>query len=260
MSLTQARRQGFDGEARAARRDMGGDTLDVLLRGLLAGVAAGVVAALVAWWAVEPSLEEAIALEDAAAEEAPGHSHAEPPVSRGVQRTAGLAAGTVAVAVAGGLLAALAGLGAARLGAAGTPLRGAAVAALAGGYAMGLVPGLAYPSNPPGIGSPETSGERTVVYLAVTGLGLLAALGAAAAWRAAARWGRGRSAVAAGAVLAAGVVAAVALAGSVAIPEGYPADLLWEFRRGSLLVQAALWGSLAAGFALAGGREAERAG
>lgn len=235
---------------RAAAGGRGG-MLDVLLMAALASVAAGVAAALVAWWAVEPRLEDAIALEESHAEVPADHVHEDAPVSRSVQRTAGLAAGTLAVALGGGLLAAVAGMAAARLGFAGSPLRGAAVAALAGGYAAGLLPALAYPANPPGVGSPETSAARTWMFLAVVGIGLAAAVLAAGAWRRVERRGRLPAVIGAGAVLAGGVGAAVLVAEPVELPAGFPADVLWEFRRGSLLVQGALWLTLAAGLAAA---------
>jgi hypothetical protein len=237
----------------------GGDVLDTLLAGLVAGLVAGVLAALVAWWAVEPALEDAIRLEEGAAEASPGHGHEDAPVSRGVQRTVGLATGAVAVALAAGLGCAVAGLVAVRLGAATSPLGAACLAALGGGYAAGLLPALAYPANPPGIGTAESAGDRTLVYLGVVGAGVAAVAVAAVAGRVLATRPRLRL-LAVGGVLVGVAAAAMAVVEPVAAPAGYPANLLWEFRRGSLLMQVGLWLALAAGFWLMGRGGAGRTG
>jgi hypothetical protein len=223
----------------------GQTVLDVLLSALLAGLAAGVLATLVAWAAVEPALDRAIGLEEEQAEGEPGHAHEASPVPRSVQRTVGLAAGTVAVAAAAGLACGVVGIAAARGGSAREALRGAREAALLGGYAVGLVPALAYPANPPGVGDPDTAGERTLAYLGAVAFGLTGALAAVLLRRLLGQH-RGRiGRLAFAAVLAGGAGAAVVLLEPVSPGEGYPADLLWEFRRGSLLVQAGLWLALA---------------
>lgn len=216
--------------------------LDVLLAGVLAGVAAGVFAFLAAWWLVEPAIDRAIGLEEAGSGTAAAHEHEAAPVSREVQRSIGLAAGMLAVGVAGGLAAGAAGMGAARLGLSRSPWRGAAWAAAGAGFALGLLPAVAYPGNPPGVGDPSTTGERTLVYLAVAGIGL-AAVGVATlasrlasdAWRPAA----------VGVSLLCGVGAAMVVASPEVPAAGFPADLLWEFRAGSLGVQVVLWTGLA---------------
>lgn len=256
MSL--ARIEGWDRAAAGASGASGrASALDVLLAGVLAGIVAGVVATLVAWWAVEPHLEAAIALEEAAAEQVPGHAHEEAPVSRAVQRTVGLAAGTLAVAVAGGLVAGIAGLAARRAGATRGALQSAAWTALGGAFVFGVLPGLAYPANPPGIGSPETSGERTVTYVLLLALGMVAVLGAATVRRlAGVRAGTAAGWVAAGAVLAGTAALASALFTPVEAPDGYPAGLLWEFRRGSLLMHLSLWLAMAGVLAVFARQEA----
>src|SRR5688500_7830209 len=77
----------------------------LLVRGMLVGLAAGVLAFAFAWVFGEPQIDRAIAFEAATAK-----LHHEPEeaevVSRGVQSTAGLLTGTVALGVAlGGILA-----------------------------------------------------------------------------------------------------------------------------------------------------------
>jgi hypothetical protein len=44
------------------------------------------------------------------------------------------------------------------------------------------------------------------------------------------------------------------------VPADFPADLLWDFRLSSLLIQAALWTALGASFAVLADRAAARAG
>ncbi|GIW13195.1 MAG: membrane protein [Tepidiforma sp.] len=249
------RGEGVGGRAVAGRHRR--QTLDVLLAGVLAGLLAGVVAALVAWAFAEPALERAIELEAAAGGPGEVHVHESEPVSRDVQRTAGLAAGTAAVAVAGGLAAAVVGLASARFGWSHSALGAAGWAALAGGYALGLVPGLAYPANPPGVGSAESAGERTLVYLGVAALGLAAAVGAAVLARAGRRLPVGGEVMGV-TVLVGGLFLAMAAAEPEVPADGFPADVLWEFRRGALLTQLSLWGTLAAGFWLFAGAAGER--
>lgn len=228
------------GEAGTLREN--GQVLDVLIGGVLAGVVAGVFAFLAAWWLVEPAMDGAIALEEEWAEATPGHEHDVAPVSREVQRTVGLATGVLAVGVAGGLLVSVVGLAAAAAGLAVTPWRGAAWSAAGGGFAVGLLPALAYPANPPGVGDPGTTGERTLVFLLVVGLGLAGAVGAGAAWRLMAKpWNAAGSAV-----LLAGSAACAVIAAAPEVPSaGFPAEVLWEFRIGSLAVQAVLWAVMA---------------
>ena len=143
-----------------------------LVRGLLAGLLAGFAAFLVAHQVGEPHVERAIALEEAgvasgsAHPDADGtHSHAEEDagteVSRGNQRTWGLATGTLAVGVAlGGLVALVSAAVVGRLGRL-TPGQSTAVVAAVGFVAVALVPFLKYPATPPAVGSAENIGDRT---------------------------------------------------------------------------------------------------
>ncbi|WP_407566525.1 CbtA family protein [Streptomyces sp. 184] len=238
----------------------------LLLRGMLAGLGAGVPALVVAYVLGEPQVDAAI---DQEAHAAGGHGHGhgsgadsgagadEELVSRSLQSTAGLATGMLVYGVAFGGLAALAvayALG--RVGRFG-PRATALLLALGGLVAVYAVPFLKYPANPPGVGDPETVGERTTQYFLMVLLSVLLAVGAAVVGRRLVpRLGGWYATVAGGAlfVAAAGVAVALLPESSVAVPEGFPGDLLWRFRLASVAVHGVLW----IGFGLLFGELAER--
>ena len=226
-----------------------------LVRGLLAGLLAGFAAFLVAHQVGEPSVERAIAIEEAGDAGAthghdgaePAHSHAEDGtvVSRGHQRTWGLATGTLAIGVALGGLVALVSAGVVgRLGRL-TPGQSTAVVAAVGFVAIALVPFLKYPSTPPAVGSADTIGDRTGYYFLFQLVSLVVAVAAVAL---AARLWEAIGAFEAVVVGAAAYVAVLTLVG-VLMPTvnevgDFPADTLWYFRRASLLTLATLWAVL----------------
>jgi hypothetical protein len=239
----------------------------LLLRGMLAGLGAGVLALVVAYVLGEPQVDAAIEQEAHAAggghEHGNGHGHGaavaggDELVSRSLQSTAGLATGMLVYGVALGGLAALAvayALG--RVGRFG-PRATALMLALGGLVAVYVVPSLKYPANPPGVGDPATVGERTARYFLLVLLSVLLAVGAAVVGRRLVpRLGGWYATVAGGAVFVAAVgVALVLLPGSsAAVPEGFPADLLWRFRLASVAVHGVVW----VGFGLLFGELAER--
>ncbi len=230
----------------------------LLVRGLVAGLLAGLATFLVAHQVGEPQVEAAVALEQAGGHHdsaAPGaHDHPGDDgsvVSRGTQRTWGLLAGSLAVGPAlGGLVALGAALAAGRLG----RLRATAasvVVALAGFVAVGLVPFLKYPANPPAVGSAETIGARTEYYFVFLLVSVVAAVAAvvlaARVWPRLGTWGA--------VLLGAGVYLLVVTTVGVLMPTvnevgDFPADTLWYFRRASLLTLSTLWAAL--GVALSG--------
>jgi hypothetical protein len=232
-----------------------------LVRGLLVGLLAGAAAFLVAHQVGEPHVERAIALEEAGAAEAPhshddaeaAHSHADEEgggteVSRGNQRTLGLATGTLAVGVAlGGLLALVSAAVVGRLGRL-TPAQSTAVVALVGFVAVALVPFLKYPATPPAVGSPDTIGDRTGYYFAFQAISVLTAVTAVAL---ATRLWKQVGAFQAVVVSAGAYVVVLVLVGNLmpAVNEvgDFPADTLWYFRRASLLTLAAMWAVLGVG-------------
>ncbi|WP_408895869.1 CbtA family protein [Nocardioides sp. R1-1] len=244
-----------------------------LIRGLAVGLVAGVVAFLVAFAFGEPYVDDAIALEEAAAaqmtpEEVAAEqaaAAAEDPsgmveISRENQRSWGLLTGTLAIGTALGGLASLAA--AAVLGRLGNlSARGStALVALVGSVSVTLVPFAKYPATPPAVGSGETIGGRTASYFALLLVSVLAAVAAVVV----ANRLRGRmdgwtaAFVAAGGYLAVVSVTA-ALLPSVNEVGSFPADTLWYFRRSSLLTLAALWVTLGVGLTLLVGRLHDRA-
>ena len=238
---------------------------DLLLRGLLAGLLAGLAAFAVAYVVGEPSLSAAIAYEEAnspSAEEAvpveeplhthedgTAHSHADEgaaEVPRSLQATAGLLTATVVAGTTlGGLVGVLSALALGRfgrLGPRGIPLL---IAGL-GFVTVYLMPFLTYPPNPPAVGSPDTVGYRTALYFLLVAISLVAGVTAVlVARRLAARWGAWYATLAAGGGYLVVVLVAGALMPTYAeVPADFSAEVLYAFRRGSLLTQLALWGVL----------------
>jgi hypothetical protein len=232
-----------------------------LVRGLLVGLLAGIAAFLVAFEVGEPHVERAIALEEAgASQEAHSHAahatHSNPEdddrtvVSRGNQRTWGLATGTLAIGLAlGGLVALVSAAVVGRLGRL-TPSQSTAVVALVGFVAVALVPFLKYPATPPAVGNAETIGGRTAYYFGFQLISVLLAVAAVAlAVRLWERIGPFQALVAGAAAYVVCVAVAGDLMPTVNEVGDFPADTLWYFRRASLLTLAALWAVLAVGLA-----------
>ncbi|WP_351222404.1 CbtA family protein [Streptomyces sp. NPDC002133] len=216
----------------------------LLVRGMIAGVLAGLLAFGFAYLAGEPSVDAAIAFETA-------HSHdhgggEEELVSRAVQSTAGLATAALVYGIALGGITALAfcfALG--RIGRFGARAT-AALVALGGFVTVALVPFLKYPANPPAVGDPDTLNQRTALFFLMIALAVLLAIGAVMLGRSlAARWGNWNATVAAGAAFTVAIAAFTAFLPSAdALPDHFPAGVLWEFRLASLGVQALLWAAL----------------
>jgi len=152
-----------------------------IVRGLLAGLLAGLVAGLFALAFAEPSIDGAIALEEAAAAEAPEPDahHAggaeDPGISRTTQKV-GLVVGTSLYGIGVGAL-----FGVAMAWSRGR-LRGDVWtrALKLGGTAAGVLvvlPAIAYAPNPPAVGDPGTIGSRTTLYVVTCVIGLTLAIG-----------------------------------------------------------------------------------
>jgi predicted cobalt transporter CbtA len=216
----------------------------LLLRGMIAGCLAGLLAVCFFAFAGEPSIEGAIAFEQASApaETSPGPEL----VSREAQRSFGLlAAGAIHGTALGGLFALAFAFLYGRIET--SDPRAIALGLSAAGFvAIALVPGLKYPASPPAVGSPETIGPRTASYLAMVGLSLLALLLAALARGALQRrFGRWNGTLAAALVFLVGsVFAALILPDAEEIPPGFPAGVLWTFRLAAFGTQAVLWTAL----------------
>jgi predicted cobalt transporter CbtA len=224
-----------------------------LVRGLLAGLIAGLVAFGVAYLVGEPAVNAAIAIEEAGGL-GDHHAHhagasevsAASEVPRVLQSTAGLLTGTMVAGVTlGGLLGVLSALALGRLGRLG--VRGVSLSLAAIGFvSVSLMPFVAYPPNPPGIGHPDTIGARTALYFIMLAGSVIAAVTAVLVGRELAdRWGAWYATLSAIVGYLLVTLTAMALLPSYSeVPADYPATLLYEFRAASLLTQLALWATL----------------
>lgn len=211
-----------------------------LVRGLLAGLLAGFVAFVVAYVVGEPSVNDAVALEESA------HGGGAETVPRSIQSTVGLLTGTAIAGVAlGGLVGVLSALALGRLGRLG--VRGVSLSLASIGFvSVSLLPFLAYPPNPPAVGQPETIGIRTELYFIMVAISIIAAVAAVLIGRRlAVRWGVWYAAFAAIVGYLVVTLTAIALLPSYSqVPADFPATVLYEFRVASLVTQLALWATL----------------
>lgn len=224
----------------------------ILLRGLLAGLIAGLLAGVFAYSTGESRIDASIAIEEAAAPAAAagdGH-HDEELVSRTGQK-GGLFLATALYGVAmGGLLATAYTLLRRRLR---TPSDTRAAFGLAGAALLGivLVPFVKYPANPPAVGDPATINQRTISWLSIVVIGLVAVWAAVVASRAprpgAPEWLRAAAALAGFLIVVA--IGYVLLPSIDEVPDTFPASLLWTFRLASLGTQVTLWTTLGLAFA-----------
>lgn len=223
--------------------------------GALAGSGAGLMGALTIWLLVEPILEPAIALEGSTDEghgdhTAPAvgqavHEQTAPVVSRGEQVVGGMLTVLVVGVLIGVVFAIVYRRVAHRLPGA-APFTKATVLAALGFVAFTLAPALVLPANPPGVGDPATVGDRTLAYV-VTIVGAVAVVCACfAIARRTAQWAlpARASTVAAVALVCGGLLLWAMPTPPVAVPEGYPADLLWDFRLVSLAQLGLMWAGL----------------
>ena len=109
-----------------------------------------------------------------------------------------------------------------------------------------LVPFLKYPASPPGATDPDTISRRTLLYVTMIGISLLAAVAASRARPAlVARFGTVTANVGAGLLYVVIVlVAGLALPSIREIPGDFPATTLWRFREASVGMQAVLWSAI----------------
>jgi predicted cobalt transporter CbtA len=221
--------------------------VSLALTAAVVGLLAGIVAAVFATVAGEPAVDDAIAIEEARAEQADepaGHlNHAldEAHVSRSDQRGAGLFSAYALTGAAFGGLLALTTHGLRR----GRPDAWPRVL-MAGGILAGAItvaPWLKYPPNPPAVGNPDTLSQRQSWYITTILVAALVGLGATVLSRRLrdADWPDHRRVAA--------LVAAVAVPMLVvfaAFPPGpddvtVPATLVWRFRLASLGANLTLW-------------------
>jgi len=230
----------------------------LLIRGMFVGLLAGFLVFGVGRIFGEPQVDRAIGFENALGEArarvaaAKGiHVDAEPElVSRAVQAGLGLFTGVVVYCAAIGGLFALVFAAADRrvidLG----PRAVSALLAASGFIAVYVVPGLKYPANPPAVGLPDTLGLRTALYFIMLACSVAAMVGAAVLrQRLVSRQGGWNAAlVAGGCYIIAMIVVAVVLPGVNEIPNGFPAEVLWQFRVASCGMQLIMWGTIGLAF------------
>jgi predicted cobalt transporter CbtA len=228
----------------------------LLVRGMLVGLCAGLLAFAFASAFGETPVDHAIAFESAQAKAA-GEPPAPELVSRTVQSTIGLAAGTTIYGLAFGGIFALVFAGVyGRVGRT-NPRTTAALLALAGFLVIVLVPFLKYPANPPSIGKPATIARRTELYFLMIAISILAAVAAMRLYRGILeRRGAWSAGLLAGLAFAAIIAGAQLVMPAInEVPRRFPATVLWQFRIASLGTQLTLWSTIGLGF----GALAERA-
>ncbi len=223
---------------------------NLLICGLIAGVLGGLLATGFARGVGESAVDQAIAFEGARATAA--GEPAEPAlVSRSTQKSFGLLTAAIVFGLAiGGLFALAFAAVYGRIGRA-SPARTALWLAAAAFVVVFLVPFIKYPSNPPAVGDPDTIGRRTLLYVCMIVISLLAAYIAVQLRATYARRVRAATATLlaiatyAVIVLAAGLV----LPGVHEIPADFPAATLWRFRESTVGMQTILWATIGLVFA-----------
>jgi predicted cobalt transporter CbtA len=225
----------------------------LLICGLVAGLCGGLLATAFASVTGEPAVDGAIAYERAR-EAAAGHraDGAPAPVSRGVQKSAGLLTASLVYGLAlGGMFALAFALAYGRVAAKAGPRATAYGLAAAAFTVVHLVPFLKYPATPPGAADADTIGRRTALYATMVAISVLSAV-AASRLRPALerRWGgHGANLGAALAFAVVVLVAGIALPPIQEIPSDFPATTLWRFREASIGMQAVLWSTIGLVFA-----------
>lgn len=219
----------------------------IIARGLLAGAVASVAAFVFARTFVEPAIGKAIEFEEA---HAGGHDHGVELFSRGVQANIGMGFGVLAFGVAmGGLFAVAYCVVYGRSGNLSPRLLSVL---LAGGMFLSLyvIPFLKYPASPPAVSLDETIRQRTLLYLMMVVLSVVLLAGAVWLGRnLLERFGPWSASLIAAAAYIVGIaVVMVALPSFDEMPEGFPAQLLYEFRLYSLGTQLVLWAVIAVVF------------
>ena len=223
-------------------------------RGALAGLAGGVATAVFHWLVTERQITQALAIE--AARETGAH---EERFTRGTQVIGGM----LGSGLYGVFLGLIFGFVCALLWSSmpGRDVFARSIRlAIVVFVAWTLVPALKYPPNPPGVGDPETVGQRTASFLILLVVSLLILF---LAWE---LWKRLTSRGIAGAPRFAAVAGAYTVAITIAYlvlpanpdPVNAPANLIWHFRINSLAGSALLWLVIGSTFGWLGDRSSPR--
>ena len=223
-------------------------------RGALAGIAGGIAAALFQWLVTETQIRKALVLE--AAHESGVH---EEMFSRGTQVIGGMLGACLYGLFLGlifGFVCALLWRGLPGHDVFTRSIRLATMIFVA----WTLIPALKYPANPPGVGDPDTIGQRTAAYLALVVVSLIVLVLAWELWRT--LTARGVQGAPRFAAVAAACLVAITLAFLVLPanpdPIDAPANLVWHFRLDSLAGNALLWLVIGTTFGWLGDRAIQR--
>ncbi|HZT05523.1 MAG TPA: CbtA family protein [Chloroflexota bacterium] len=225
----------------------------LLIRAIVAGLIAGAAVATYHFFATEPLIEHAIAIEEGIAPT----PHVEV-VSRDVQRI-GLFVGFLIYGATWSALYAVAIQLLGRLIWTTSATRRALVIALAGYWAVALFPFLKFPANPPGVGEDATIGYRQLLYVAtlavsVTGTVATIVMGSYASKR----WNGWIASGAAVLLLAAYSGIAFLVIPASPDPIRLPTLLVSDFRLRSFVGLTLFWGVMAAVFCVLGMRATTR--
>lgn len=231
----------------------------ILVKGMLAGFLAGML--LFSFMKVygEPLVDRAIGFEEQESTVA-GMPHEPELVSREVQASVGLFTGVLVYSAAvGGLFSIAFAFAYGRVG--GLNARNLILLlAVVGFVALIAVPALKYPANPPAVGNSDTISARTELYFLMMGGSLFAATAAMVFYRWLKISANGLNAGLAATLCYIAVVTLmyVALPTVSEVPDGFPADMLWNFRIVSLVGHLIFWGALGVGFAFLQGKAEDR--
>lgn len=231
----------------------------VVARALAAGLVAGLLVALYTLSVTEPTIDQAIALEQGHAAvrgrvDHPGTDQVEQPL---FSRRSQVGGGALATVVYAAMVSVIAGTVLARirhrlpdwseLG------RAVWLAAVAFGV-LALIPAVKYPGNPPGVGDPDTVNERTAQYLVLVGLSILLAVlltRLSGGLRSRVDDATRVVAITAATVVGYGLLLIAMPSSPGAIDPMVPAQLVWDFRLRSLGGLALLWAAIGLGLGCA---------
>ncbi|MDT0196690.1 CbtA family protein [Arthrobacter sp. AB6] len=219
----------------------------LVTHGAWAGIASGVAGMGVLWLLVEPLLERAIALENGVRG---GHEHGASQIhdhAAGViTRDEQLIGGLLTIFIAGVLLGVMFALTfrslAPRLPGK-SPFVNACFLAALGFISFALIPSLVLPANPPGVGDPATVEQRTLIYIAAIVCSVAIICACFAVSRAGASLPLPARTALAVATAVTGILLLITLLPTPpqSIPEGFPAELMWQFRLAVMAEVAAVW-------------------
>lgn len=215
----------------------------LLVAAIPVGLVAGAVASTVGWVVGQPQIDQSIAWE-LSSQGDPGLYV--PEMSRFTQQI-GMVVALCVAALGLSVLVALA-LG---LAARGTEVtaRSVLIGTVLTWVVFVGVPLVLAPPSPPGTGSASDVAQRTVRWTITIAIGLLAVFAAFCVRRALDKASpRSRSVVTAIVGMGVVIVLALLLSPAAAAPDGFPADVMWNFRLASLATQTALWVTIGVGF------------